>query len=346
MRCLTLAAALAARGYDCHFICRVFPGNLIDLISQRGFAVHSLPELVQAPTYRFASSPAHSEWLGVPWSVDARESGQIVNQIGPAWVVVDHYALDANWQRAVRKVSEHRLLVIDDLADRPHEADVLVDQNLGRAPSDYARFVPHDCRLLVGPQFALLRPEFSEFRPISLERRRSPEVRRVLITMGGVDKDNITAKVLTSLEKCTLSPDIQIEVVLGRVAPWLESVKEQVAKMSACVRVDVDVNDMARRMTEADFAIGAAGSTSWERCCLGLPTLTLILAENQKGVARALSSAGACKSLETVSLRNSLPDYWQAWTSPSELHNMSSCSAGLTDGAGVERLCRAIAVCE
>ena len=137
-------------------------------------------------------------------------------------------------------------------------------------------------------------PEFAALRAYSLQRRARPQLRQLLITMGGVDKDNATGEVLTALRVCPLPADCQITVVMGTTAPWLSEVEQLARDMPWPTRVLVGVNDMARLMAESDLAIGAAGATSWERCCLGLPTAMFVLAENQKYAAWLLDREKLC----------------------------------------------------
>lgn len=297
MRCLTLADALKARQVSCHFVCRDLPGQLIDAIRQRGHEVHVLPKAEESTTPADDTrEPAHAGWLTTDWRTDAEQTFALLKTLSPEWLVVDHYALDARWEDATRP-GYGRLFVIDDLADRPHAADLLLDQNLGREARDYAALVPPTCDCLIGPQYALLRPEFAEYREASLARRQRPSLSNILITMGGIDKDNATGRVLEVLASSPLPPYCTLSVVMGANAPWLASVQAQALEMPWETEVAVNVNDMARRMSQADLAIGAAGSTSWERCCLGVPTLTVVLADNQREVAKELHDIGAAISL-------------------------------------------------
>ncbi|KTG16106.1 MULTISPECIES: UDP-2,4-diacetamido-2,4,6-trideoxy-beta-L-altropyranose hydrolase [unclassified Guyparkeria] len=339
MRCLTLADALRGQGRECHFICREHPGHLVDAIRERGFPVHVLP-VSEEQGGQSAAGPAHAPWLGASWETDARQTAEVLQGLHPSWVVVDHYALDARWEATVRPQGTG-LMVLDDLADRSHQADVLLDQNLGRQAGDYGGLVPEDCRLLIGPRHALLRPEFAQLREDSLRRRRrSPRLKRLLVSMGGMDKDNVTGKVLDALRAAPLPSDLQIDVVMGGNAPWLRQVQDQAAAMPRPTRVMVDIPDMAQRMAEADFAIGAAGSTSWERCCLGLPAVMVVLAENQRGIAAALAVADACICLDDADGLAELPERWNEWTRPGTLRAMSRASASITDGQGAARVCQ------
>ncbi|WP_348815917.1 UDP-2,4-diacetamido-2,4,6-trideoxy-beta-L-altropyranose hydrolase [Halomonas sp. H10-59] len=341
MRCLTVAKTLQSAGAQCYFLSREHLGHLCDLIEEHGFFTYRLPTpgLTDRATTSGREGPTHARWLGTTWEQDAVHCRSILTELSPDWLVVDHYALDVRWEAAVLPL-QSRLFIIDDLADRPHCADLLLDQNLGRRAADYSRLLMKDCQLLVGPAFALLRSEFSELRKFSLARRnRETRLKRLLITMGGVDKDNVTGLVIDALKFCKLPDDIEITVVLGATAPWLKEVNASADQLPWSINVVSNVPDMARRMAEADLAIGAAGSTSWERCCLGLPTLMLVLAENQRPIARALNAAGAAISLSTTDrLFYELPDCLYKVQAPGVLSKMSSLSAKLTDGEGVKKL--------
>lgn len=340
MRCLTLAEALATHGVACHFICREHPGHLLDLIRTRGFVAHPLPPCDRRglPQGKSAKKePAHSDWLGCDWLTDARETGECLVALNPDWLVVDHYALDSRWEQALKEHYRY-LLVIDDLADRPHDCDVLLDQNLGRVADDYAECVPATSIVLAGPTYALLRPEFSVLRQYSIQRRRSGLLKHLLIAMGGVDRSNATAKMLKALKTCPLPTDCKITVVMGSSAPWVEEVRAIAATMPWPTEVRVDIRDMAQIMANSDLAIGAAGSTSWERCCVGLPSLLVVLADNQESAAYHMSRAGISQTLfldQTLELQ--LSEFITlAVDQPEWLINMSNKASAVTDGTGAE----------
>lgn len=334
MRCLTLGDALAARGATCQFICRAHEGNLIDFIRSKGYVVHALPMThltpEEGPVQKDASPSAlaHGLWLGATQAQDATACAPILAAQRPDWLIVDHYALDAHWERALAPHCR-QLMVIDDLADRPHACQILLDQTFGRDPADYRPWVPADCRLLCGSQYALLRPEFAALRHYSLQRRaQQPALRELLITMGGVDKDNATAHVLQALRTCPLPADCRITVVMGATAPWLDKVRTQAQDMPWPTRVLVGVSDMAQLMADSDLAIGAAGATSWERCCLGLPTAMMVLAENQRNAARLLEQAYAVQMLDlTADFPKRLAEFID------EICSTETCMAQLRDSA-------------
>jgi UDP-2,4-diacetamido-2,4,6-trideoxy-beta-L-altropyranose hydrolase len=353
MRCLTLADALKAQGADCHFISREHPGHLLEVIRQRGYKVNSLVAKVQPAQAAIKNivkkapippqEPAHAAWLGSTWQTDAQETGDILARLQPDWLVVDHYALDQRWEEALAP-RYRKLLVIDDLADRPHRCDVLLDQNLGSQPEHYAQWVPAHCRVLAGPHFALLRPEFAALRRYSRQRRRAqPALRQLLITMGGVDQPNATGQVLQSLKTCALPANCQITVVMGLTAPWLQDVRKLATQMPWPTEVVVNVSDMARRMADSDLAIGAAGSTSWERCCLGLPTLMVVLAANQQPGAQSLEAAHAVRLIGAVSdIAAQLPLAVRELIDSDCQSRMSLAASAITDGQGVEKVLEAM----
>ncbi len=338
MRCLTLADGLRQRGIVCRFVCREHAGNLIDAIAGRGFTVHAIP-VVGAKGYE-DEEPAldHKRWLGGDWRSDAAMTLESIGAIEVDWLVVDHYSLDARWERCLRS-SCKALLVIDDLADRAHACDVLLDQNHGRRPADYAERVTDDCKILVGPRFALLRPDFSELRAKSLERRKNSQLRRLLISLGGVDKDNATGAVLEALRSCRLSNDVRLTVVLGSHSPYLAQVRAMTVEMPWATELLVDVRDMAALMADCDLAIGAAGIAAWERCCLGLPSLIVLLAANQKPGARALETSGAAIILGDISMiAAELPRALQSLGSTACLVEISDAAEALCDGRGASRV--------
>ena len=330
MRCLTLARALADQGARCDFISRAHEGHLVDYVREQGFVVHVLP-LVISPN-NAVDGTAHAPWLGVSQAQDAHACEPVLQARQPDWLIVDHYALDSRWEKALAH-AYRQLMVIDDLADRPHVASVLLDQTLGRDPADYKAHVASDCNLLCGSQFALLRPEFAALRPGSLRRRNPPVLRQLLITMGGVDKDNATGHVLDALTMCDLPTDCQVVVVMGPHAPHAARVQAQVPTLPWPTQVLGGVSHMAQIMADSDLAIGAAGATAWERCCLALPSLMLVLADNQRELAQALARTGAAQVIEPADLPR------MDWTA---LLNMGPKAAALVDGEGVGRVARTL----
>ncbi|MDC0309183.1 UDP-2,4-diacetamido-2,4,6-trideoxy-beta-L-altropyranose hydrolase [bacterium] len=341
MRCLTLADALRAAGAQCHFICRKHPGNLIAQILQRGFTVSVLTAATEALITNELAVEAQSNyaaWLGADWATDAAQTTASIGTTAVEWLIVDHYAIEKRWEKTLRPMCR-KLMVIDDLADRPHDCNILLDQNLGRDVAHYSQRVPEGCTILAGPHYALLRPEFAALREDSLRRRATPQLKHLLITMGGVDQADATGKVLEALQDCPLPADMRITVVMGPHAPWLERVQLLAKLMPQPTEVKVNVNNMAQLMADSDLAIGAAGSTSWERCCLGLPSIIGVQAANQQPIENALMLSGAAKTFSISEGKKSIRALIAKVVGDKRsLQNMSLSAAVIADGKGAERV--------
>jgi len=283
IRCLTLADALAAAGHECRFALRDHPGCPAGLIGARGFTL----SLLTAPEGEHDGDLAHAAWLGAPQAADAAET---LAAIGPGWdwIVADHYGLDWRWEGAMRAAAA-RVLAIDDLADRRHDCDLLLDQNLQRSPDRYEGLVPAGAIVLLGPRFALLRREFAGLGDRLAAR---PPVRgsRILIYFGGIDPDGAT---LTALEGVVrANRGLAVDVVAGPRNPHLVAIRRECAGRGDVVLHEGDA-DMSALMAGAALAIGGAGATAWERCCLSLPTILITIAANQRPGAEALAALPA-----------------------------------------------------
>jgi UDP-2,4-diacetamido-2,4,6-trideoxy-beta-L-altropyranose hydrolase len=338
MRCLTLADALRDRGAHCHFICREHSGHMFDRIRQRGHELDVLSAVSsQQPATQDAELPTHAEWLGCDWKVDAAQTRLAMEPSGADWLVVDHYALDYRWEQSLAGLSR-KLLVIDDLADRSHDCDVLLDQTFQRSAADYWSLLPSGCKVLAGAGFALLRPEFAALRESSLRRRRTAELRHLLITMGGVDGGDATGRVLAALGNIALPAECRITVVMGAAAPHAPAIRAQAATLRWPAQVRTDVDDLAQLMADADLGIGAAGGTALERCCLGLPAILLVLADNQRKLAANLQDTGAATVIDA---RDPLA-FWleheigRLAGDPAALSGMVLAASKVTDGHGVD----------
>ena len=333
VRCLTLAECLKDSGVDVSFICRKLQGNLIQNITEKGFQVFELEVL---DNQNSNDKLLHSAWLGSTQQIDIQHSKLILEELKPDCLIVDHYALDYEWESAIRQFCK-TVLVIDDLANRKHDCDYLLDQTFGREIKHYADLVPQACEVFVGAYYSLLRPEFADWRVHSLERRQNLQFKTLLINMGGVDAENRTGDILDQLMHCNLPNNLEITVVLGLHCPNLDSVKAK-AKCLACeVIVKVNVDNMAEIMANSDVAIGAAGTTSWERCCLGLPTIQFVAAKNQKFLAENLAKENAAVTLEKYEKLRSVLDDSAGW-----MRSVSLAAAKITDGGGAVKIAEKI----
>jgi UDP-2,4-diacetamido-2,4,6-trideoxy-beta-L-altropyranose hydrolase len=322
VRCLTLADALRRRGAQCHFICRPDAGHLLDLIRLKGHAVQALA----------CGDGAESD---VDWRKDAAQTLNINDELHPDWLIVDHYRLGQEWEDEIRS-SARRLFVIDDLG-RPHRCDMLLDQNLHNPMHGrYRESLAGDTQLLLGPEFALVRPEFAALRPSALKRRHG-SFSRLLISMGGSDPDNETSKVLGGL---LLSWDSRwtVDVVIGSSNPNAKYVEVACHRLPNA-QLHVQTTKMAELMLAADCAINAGGSTTWERCCLGLPALVTIVSDDQAAIAESVAKAGA-QILVGWNTDLTADDYARAIgaLTRQQLCDMSAAAAGICDGLGADRV--------
>lgn len=337
MRCLTLARALAFEGAECRFACRNLVGHMIDHIRASEFQVYVLP----APPVRLAAGV--DARIGVSEVDDAAETIALLGDWEPDWVVCDHYSLARSWEMAVRP-NCNRILAIDDYTDRPHACDILLNQNLGVSHEDFqwSRLFPA-CQILAGAKYALLRQEFFINRPAALKRRKCGTTNgSILVNMGGVDAGNATGQVLLDLSSIQMLSNWNITVIMGRHAPHLDSVRAQVASLPCKAEVVVDTSEMARYMLEADFAIGAAGSTSWERCTLALPSIVSDLAENQRPLAKALEQSRAAIWVSADEAGAFASAITRLMTDVELRAEMSMAAASVADGLGTTRVIAAM----
>ncbi len=255
---------------------------------------------------------------------------------GCALLIVDHYRRDRAFEGALRGWAT-RILAIDDLADRPHDADLLLDQTPGRRPEDYAALVPADCRLLLGGEHALLRPQFQARRPAGLARRRDGAVERILVSFGGTDPGNITGRAVAAIAAANYTG--ALDVVLGAAAPHADGVAAALAPFGDRARLHRAVADMGGLMAMADLAVGAAGVSSWERCALALPAVAIAVVDNQRSCAAALAAAGAAVVTDEAGLCGALRHV----LGDGALRRQMAVRAGaLCDGRGLQRLALAL----
>jgi UDP-2,4-diacetamido-2,4,6-trideoxy-beta-L-altropyranose hydrolase len=301
MRCLTLAEALREHGVECIFASRQHLGNLTKFITSKGFASYEF----NPPTDTFvvnkgANKLLHADWLGGSWQEDALTLKGILTGNKFDWLIVDHYALDFRWESELRSFV-NKIVVLDDLADREHHCDLLLDQNLGHVEEDYVSLVPKCCKILTGPKYALLRPQFNKWRSASLARREYPRFKHILVALGGVDKDNLTADFLRSIGDLALPDNSHITIVIGYNYPYIAELRHIAQGIVYPVDLRIQIDNVAELMSDVDLAIGSAGLGAWERCCLGVPSLVYVLAENQRSGSEALEKIGAAIIIKDTS---------------------------------------------
>jgi UDP-2,4-diacetamido-2,4,6-trideoxy-beta-L-altropyranose hydrolase len=309
MRCLTLAQALAGRGTSVTFACSAESFETVPALGASGFPLISL----DAPL-----DPAELVATGQQWDA----------------AVVDHYRLDARYETVLRHAAPV-ILVIDDLADRPHDCDILVDQTVGRQPSDYAKLVGSGTESRLGADYALLRPEFVLARPASLAARsKGRRVSRIFLSLGMTDIDGITAWAL----KATLAANLDAEIAVA-VGSSAESLPELRTLAAANPRVvlHLDSTEICALIATSDLAVGAGGTTSWERCCLGLPTVMLVLADNQAMIAQTLARLGAAELVQSGDADAIVSTLRRLAADASARISISKAAGAVTDGRGTDR---------
>jgi UDP-2,4-diacetamido-2,4,6-trideoxy-beta-L-altropyranose hydrolase len=320
MRCLTLARALIQRGAACAFAATPSTQDIL-----RAFAP---PDIQVFPVLDDAD--------GAPQAAAAW-----ADTFAADWVLLDHYGLNADQEAALRQA--RRLAVFDDLADRPRAADLVVNSAYGCTPAAYDGLLPPAAVVLTGPAYAPVRPEFSHHRPAALaHRREGGHLRHLLISLGLTDVEGITGRVVAAVRP--LLGDMILDVVLGAQAPSLSALCAA-AKTDPHLRLHIDSHAMAELTASADIAIGAGGSSVWERCALGLPAVTVILADNQRPMAQAMTAAGL-----TLSVDANAPDFepcliqaLQSLTSDAALRrSISEKAAAACDGLGADRVAEAM----
>lgn len=322
VRCLTLADELRQRGASVSFASRKETGNLIQYIEERGYKVYSLP-------------------ADIDFEADCELTRGILKTQNDFWhwLIVDHYGVDISWESPLREFVGN-IMIIDDLANRQHDCDILLDQNYND-DSRYRALVPHDCIQLLGPDYALLRPQFLETQT-KMGCCRT-EVKRIFIFMGGVDPDNATGKSLRAIKMLNI-PGLAVDVVIGPANPYRSEIEKLASGMSNTT-CHFKVENMAELMAAADIGIGAGGSTTWERCCLGLPTVVMVLSDNQKPVAQHLDKMGAlinlglCAGVTENDIKAAVEELINNYD---KRRNVSCKGQSIVDCRGIEKVASAI----
>jgi UDP-2,4-diacetamido-2,4,6-trideoxy-beta-L-altropyranose hydrolase len=314
-RCLVLADALHLAGWACTFA--VLPGS-----------THLVPHLARSVHRVIALESSDADALA-----EATRSKFDL-------AVIDHYGLDSRFERRCRTFAA-RILVIDDLANRTHDCDILLDPTLGRAANHYRALVGGDTKLLLGPAHALMEPGFFR-RRLALSASGADE-NRVFVSFGAADSGNLSAKVIVALR--AMGRAMRIDVAVGGASPNVESLRQIAAGDVALTNVVVDSDDIPGMMAGAQIAIGAGGGMAWERCCLGLPSLIITVADNQLENAAALQEIGAARWIgrsDTVSKEVIANAAAALIEDASARQTMHAAALTTTDGLGANRTVSAI----
>lgn len=337
MRCLTLARELRSAGAEVIFLSRALPGNLFSLIEKQGFALFPLPYEDKGNDGEGLPRTGAGRPPLVSWDRDVGETMAILvkNLIHLDWLIVDGYAFDCRWEEGSRARAD-RIMVIDDMANRSHDCDLLLDQNyLKDYESRYEKWTPPRCRKLLGPQYAILREEFRVFRKSRIWINEP--VKKASLFFSASDPENETEKALRAIAE--LGEEIgAVDVIVGAANVRKERISEICASLGNA-EFHCQVENMAFLMSTANLAIGAAGSSAWERCCLGLPAVVTVLSADQLGIAEALNEYGAVHNLGWF-FNVGIQDYVRAVRalSAEELKSMAERGMRLVDGLGARRV--------
>jgi UDP-2,4-diacetamido-2,4,6-trideoxy-beta-L-altropyranose hydrolase len=330
MRCLTLATELSKRGHFVEFVCRELPGNLIHYIEHAGFTVYTLP---YNTTLNIKKTIYES--LNEIWEEDARLTKDILKRINARIVILDHYSFDEKWENEIYQYV-NQILVIDDLENRKHNCDFLLDQNFFFLKKNrYIELLDQKTMKLFGPSFALLRDEFL----LNRKKIEDKSIKNILIYFGASDITQETKKVLKALINLSSTYELIIDVIIGISNREYEELKREFS-MHKHISFYTQTNEFSSFMKKADLCIGAGGSTTWERCCIGLPSIVIPVAENQIIPMKELNKANAIILMEAT---NDFKRYEEKIKSVldmpvRELQKICKAGFAIFDGLGVKRV--------
>lgn len=324
IRCLTLANELKKSSIKCLFIANKLNYFLEARVLSMGHEIYNLPS---SYTHKFS------------WEKDALFTQEILQKYKISWLIVDHYLIDKKWETIQRKNCKN-IMVIDDLVNREHECDLLLDQNFGRKNLDYYNMVPKSATVISGLNFSLIGEEFLKIRDKFMPDRNFRSLKNILITMGGSDPRNLTTMALKEIAKTNLNSSSIISVILQKNSQNISDVKSVLTKnFPFKSNLFFDVSDMSKILVGQDLIIGAMGISLWERCCLGIPSISMVVEDSQDAVAKKLHHSGA-----SIVVNRSYSDGFTIqsaigyFASSENLKHTSKIAASLVDGQGAKRV--------
>lgn len=335
-RCKTLATELRKKGVDIHFVVRDLDGNLSSVLQEDAFRV-SLLTAPEELTENNGVKNQYSSWLTVSQRTDALETINVLDDLKYDWLIIDHYSLDIEWEMILKPYVK-KILVIDDLQGKRHYCDLFLNQNFSLPGEDrFGSDLPEHAIKILGPSYALLRPEYREYR--KKKRVRNNITKKIFVFMGGSDNVNATSLVLRVLSLPEFA-HIELDLVIGASNTHKAEITD-LAEMRGSTNIHLPRAHLADLMSGADLAIGGSGGTTWERCCLGLPSLSIGVSNDQGPIAEALDEAGiVCYlgMLKDVTISSLSKKISAVLSDSSKLREMSNRSLELVDGLGVDRI--------
>ncbi len=370
MRCLTLAKKLNARGHSCLFISANLTAALCNKLIEQGISFLSLPPRPSAlaaditsnkynnininnntkinnntNTNHNASENNYTLWLGVSQVDDAEQTLALIASRQIDWLVVDHYGLDAQWHKRLATWVK-KIAVVDDLANRPLHCDLLLDQNYGRVANDYNNVIPINACVLAGSMYSLLRAQFlHERKNLTLPRILSDKPKTILISFGGSDTENFTLKTLIAIVKSgylLVNPTCKIVVILGAHYAFDDALQRFIVQQALPVALHKNIEEVAKVMAPCDMAISAGGSTVWELCCLGIPSVLVAIADNQCNSVALLHKADIAIALKKIEFDQQLITLLNDSQLLQRLNHVAIQAPLCVDGGGADRVVQAM----
>ena len=345
MRCLALADELQKTESEVLFISSNIEQIWMDFIREKNYKCENIvPSIDRNRSSMYTTKSSHCRFSNnsIDWQKDSREVKELLRYRKTDWLIVDHYGLDWRWESSMRNHT-NRIMVIDDLANRKHDCDLLLDCVYGRELVDYQHLVSQGCQFLLGIKHTLLRPEFSNWRNSSLHRRRNAKkIQKILISLGGVDRENLTGTVIRLLSQADWISDAEVDVIIGHGFKHRSKVEAIIANSPIKkVTLNSNVRDMAKRIANADFGIGAFGVSTWERFCLGLPSVNIITEANQINVTTRLKRLQFAGVIFSESIERGLLTHLYRMTNDEKFYiQISDEISKLVDGKGTYRVAK------
>lgn len=336
MRCLCLAKALREEGCSVFFICRSLPGNMIGYIQTEDFIVKVLP-YNQRSAEIVAGEDSYVSWLAENYNTEIDQTLDVINNLDfyVSLLIVDHYAIDERWERQLRRVVD-QIMVIDDIANRPHVCDYLLDQNYyHQMSSRYTSLVSSHTKLMLGPKFTILRDEFRQYRGLIRFPRKS---NRIFIFFGATDAAGLTVKTVNALSY--VSEKFKLEVIVGPNNVDSDEL-QRLSTIYTNINLHRNVSNIASLMAQSRFSICSTGTTTWERCCLGLPGITISMADNQRSIAQSMSDIGFdiyLGHVTKINVNDIIGAFYSLVSEEGKIDKMSDIGFGLVDGQGLKRI--------
>ena len=345
MRCLALADELRKTKSEVLFIASNIEQIWMDIIREKKYECENIvssSDRNRSSMYTTKYSHCRFSNNSIDWQKDSREAKEVMRHRKTDWLIVDHYELDWRWESSMRNYA-NRIMVIDDLANRKHDCDLLLDCVYGRELDDYQHLVSQGCQFLLGIKHTLLRPEFSNWRIYSLHRRRQvKKIQKILISLGGVDRENLTGTVIRLLSQVDWIPDAEVDIIIGHGFKYKSKIEGIIANSPIKkVTLNSSVTDMAIRIANADFGIGAFGVSTWERFCLGLPSINIITEANQINVTARLKRLQFAGVIFSESIERALLTHLDRMTNDEGVYiQISDEISKLVDGRGTYRVAK------